>query len=261
MTNDILNATIIKRGLNTRIIGRKIVYLPTTTSTMTVIRREGENGGLEGTVVVAETQTVGRGRFTREWISPPGSNLYLSILFRPKPEQLSKLNMAAAVAVTRAISRATGILPAIKWPNDIVMGGKKVAGILIEIYADSYGFTFAVIGFGINVNFDPTFYSGIASSATSLKIQTGHVIPRIKVIQALLEETDDLYCNLRNGEYPWAEWKNLVETLGQQVKVEWQGRVEEGRATEVDQEGNLLLERSDGSIAILPAGEVTFQVR
>ena len=257
---DTLNLAMIEQGLNAGIIGRKILYLPSTTSTMTVIREETENGAVEGTVVIAEAQTNGRGRFNRPWISPPSCNLYLSILIRPRPDQLSHLNMAATVAVTRAIFRTTGLLSAIKWPNDIVIEKKKVAGILIETYPDSNGLIYAVIGIGINVNFDPSSYPEIASRVTSLRNESGSTISRVKVIQTLLQEIDDLYRRIQNGELPWIEWKNLLETLGQQVRVEWHGTVEEGRATDVDQEGSLILERIDGSVAVLPAGEVTFHL-
>ena len=255
-----LSSEVISRGLDTRIVGGRVLYLTTVSSTMDAARREAEDGAPEGMVVVAETQTAGRGRFQRPWVSPSGVNVTLSILLRPQPDELPRLNMAATLAVVRAIGVTTGLQSAIKWPNDVHLGGRKVAGILIEGQAKVGAAPYAILGIGLNVNFDPASYPEIAALATSLAQETGGPVSRLAVLQALLREMDGLYAALRRGDSPWEEWRGLLETLGRRVRVQWRGVVEEGLTVEVDREGSLVLERADGSRVTLPAGEVTLRV-
>ena len=255
-----LSPEAISLGLDTRLVGRRVLYLVTVSSTMDAARREAEGGAPEGTVVVAESQTAGRGRFLRPWVSPPGVNLYLSLLLRPRPDELARLNMATTLAVARAIGTVTGLQAAIKWPNDLHLSGRKVCGILIEGHVDAHAAPYAVLGIGLNVNFDLAPYPEIGALATSLAQETGGSVSRLAVLHALLREMDGLYAALQRGDSSWEEWRSLVETLGRQVRVQWQGVVEEGLATEVDREGSLVLERADGSRVTLPAGEVTLRV-
>jgi BirA family biotin operon repressor/biotin-[acetyl-CoA-carboxylase] ligase len=223
-------------------------------------RRLAEQGWPEGTVVIAEEQAAGRGRFNRAWISPRGQNLSFSVLLRPTPAQLPQMNMAATLAVHKAIADATGLVPAIKWPNDVRINGRKASGILIETAIEGEHVQHAIVGIGVNVNFDPSQHPEIAAIATSIFRETGRKSDRTEVLQRLLERFDDLYCAIRNGSSLTRDWAKLLETLGRTVHVRWQEQVVEGHAEAVDDQGNLILRRADGSTFRAVAGEVTLQV-
>ena len=143
----------LRRGLFTRIVGQRILFFQEVASTMDEAVRLADSGAAEGTVIVAEAQRAGRGRFQRKWISAPG-NLYLSIILRPTPQASSFLSMLSAVAVARAIRQATGLTPRLKWPNDVLTGGKKVAGTLVESVLEGSNVRCAIVGVGINVSLD-----------------------------------------------------------------------------------------------------------
>ena len=259
MQGETLSVEAIQEGLNTSVVGRRVVYLSSTTSTMDEARREAEAGAPEGTVVVTEDQTGGRGRFQREWVSPVGASLLLSVLLRPALHQLPRLNMAATLAVVRAIRGVTGLEARVKWPNDVLLGGRKTCGILIESRLEGEGVAYAAIGIGLNVNFDPGAYPEIAATATSLMRETGGPVSRLATLRGLLRELDELYAALGGGEGMHREWRGLLETLGSRVRVRWGDQSEEGVAVDVDRDGNLVLERADGSRVTLPAGEVSLQ--
>jgi BirA family biotin operon repressor/biotin-[acetyl-CoA-carboxylase] ligase len=252
-----LSVESIQAGLNTSVIGRRVICLSSTTSTMDEARREAEAGAPEGTVLVAEEQTGGRGRFQREWVSPAGANLLLSVLLRPSLSQLPRLNMAATLAVVRAIRGVTGLSPRVKWPNDVLLGGRKTCGILIESRLEGDGVAYAAIGIGLNVNFDPGVHPELAATATSLMREMGAPVSRLETLRRLLRELDALYAALRRGGSLHQEWRGLLETLGSQVRVRWGDQSEEGVAVDVDDDGSLVLERVDGSRVALPAGEVS----
>lgn len=260
MTTARLEAQAIQQGLDTKIVGRRVVSVLKTSSTMDLARREAEAGAIEGTVVLAEEQTAGRGRFQRRWVSPAGLNLYFSVVLRPALHELRRMNMAATLAVVRAIQAAAGLEPTVKWPNDVRLSGKKVSGILIEDLIQEERVRYAIVGIGLNVNLDPTLYHEIADIATSLMKERGEPVSRLLVLRALLREMDGLYVKLRRGESLLEEWTACLETLNRHVRVHGGGRDEEGVATGVDEEGNLLLRRPDGSIVTVIAGEVTLQV-
>jgi BirA family biotin operon repressor/biotin-[acetyl-CoA-carboxylase] ligase len=222
-------------------------------------RGQAEGGAPEGTVVVAEQQTAGRGRFDRPWASPPGENLLFAVGLWPTLAQLSSLNMAATLAVCEAIIGLTDLEPTVKWPNDVLVNGRKVSGILIETAVESGVGGYAVVGIGLNVNFDPSEYPEIASTATSLRAETRRVQDRERVLVAVLASLDSLYARVRNGESLIDEWGQRLETLGRDVQVRWKDRLLEGRATGIDGKGNLLLSQRDGSTVTAVAGEVTLQ--
>ncbi|HIE17967.1 MAG TPA: biotin--[acetyl-CoA-carboxylase] ligase, partial [Dehalococcoidia bacterium] len=157
----------IQSRLRTRFIGQQLHYYPTVTSTMDIARILAREGAVEGTVVIAGTQTAGRGRLGRSWLSPEGS-VALSVILKPSPDNLPQLIMIASVAVVKVIKTVTGLDAQIKWPNDVLVKGKKVCGILIENEVKGYEVDFAIIGIGINVSFDPTGFPEISDIATSL---------------------------------------------------------------------------------------------
>jgi len=222
-------------------------------------RQLAQEGEPEGTVVIAEEQTSGRGRFDREWISPPGLNLSFSVLLRPTTDQLPCMNMAATLAVADAVAELAGTTPTIKWPNDVRVDRKKISGILIETSLDSSTLAFAIVGIGLNVNLDPSGHDEIASIATSLFRETGYEVDRTMALRLVLERLDDLYAEVRAGRSLTAEWSSRLDTLGKSVQVQWRDRMLEGRADSVDEQGNLVLVQPDGTTITVTAGEVTLQ--
>ena len=237
---------------------------------MDTARRIAEGGAPEGVVVLAERQTQGRGRFDRPWVSPPGKNLTFSIILRPPLDRMRTLNMAASVALVEAIHATTGLTATVKWPNDIRVDGKKVAGLLIEARAISDDCQrdegYAILGVGLNVNHDPTPSLTPPAEATSLAVAVGRPVDRLRVLQAYLRSLDALYATRAGSEELFQRWKGLLDTLGQRVRVAWAGAqeapstawpVEEGVAIDVHRGGDLVLRRDDGSTVTLNAGEVT----
>jgi BirA family biotin operon repressor/biotin-[acetyl-CoA-carboxylase] ligase len=173
--------------------------------------------------------------------------------------QLIRLTMVAALATSRCIEKATGLKTTIKWPNDVLIRGKKVSGILTESALRGQSVDWAVIGIGINVNFDPGAYAEIADIATSLSVELGREVSQLNVLVHLLMETEQLYLALRKGEPVCQEWREKLETLGKVVHVKTGTEVEKGLAESVDEDGALLLRRSDGTLVRIVAGEVTLR--
>lgn len=241
-------------------IGHRILYFPSVGSTMDVARQEAGEGAPEGTVVVAEEQTAGRGRLGRRWVSVRDQNLSFSVLLYPGRTACAGLGIAVPVAVVRAVHQVTGLSPTLKWPNDVLLAGKKVCGVLIETALQDTDVRYAILGLGINVNFDPSAYPDIAPTATSLARELGHQVSREALFEAVLKELGIIYLHLKGWADAWDEWQSSLETLGKEVQVRWGDQVEEGLAEAVDVEGNLLLRRQDGTLITLPGGEVTFQV-
>jgi len=248
----------VSRKLTTKFVGRNFFYYPSVTTTMDVARKAAKDGASEGTVVVAEEQTTGRARLGRTWINPPGV-VAVSIILRPEMSQLIRLTMVAALATSRCIEKATGLKTTIKWPNDVLIRGKKVSGILTESALRGQSVDWAVIGIGINVNFDPGAYAEIADIATSLSVELGREVSQLNVLVHLLMETEQLYLALRKGEPVCQEWREKLETLGKVVHVKTGTEVEKGLAESVDEDGALLLRRSDGTLVRIVAGEVTLR--
>lgn len=256
--NDIPLTSIVE-NLRTKFIGQNILYYPVTSSTMDMAKQAIRDSAEEGTIVIADHQTAGRGRLGRTWLSPPDSSILLSIILFPGLEQLPRLTMVACLAVARSIEKVTGLEPVIKWPNDVLIDGKKVSGVLIE--SDVHGDTvnFAIVGIALNVNLDPSSIPEISDTATSLKQVLGREVSRLQVLESLLGEFEQLYQALRRGEPIDKEWRRRLETLGKEVAVRCGGEVKEGYAESVDDEGNLLLRRPDGSLLTIAAGDVTLR--
>lgn len=253
-----LVAASIRGGLFTRVVGRRLLYFQELTSTMDEAARQGEAGTEEGTVVVTEVQTAGRGRMGRSWTSPPG-NLLFSVVFRPDLHTLPLLNLLAGVATVRALRKVTGLEPRLKWPNDVLLAGKKVAGILVESVVAGEGVCYAVLGIGINVSLDASSFQELAGNTTSVNEAAGRSVPREDLLRQLLQDLDALYLTAAQGGSPLAEWRGLLETLGRRVTVKWREDVFAGQAEDVDETGNLLLRLNSGELVTLTAGDVTLQ--
>lgn len=249
-------ASILKSS-STNLIGQRILYYPSIPSTMDIARKMVTEGIGEGTVVVAGEQTEGKGRLGRRWLSPPGTSLSLSIILRPTVTLLPQLNMVASLAVVQSVERIAAINPVIKWPNDVLISGKKVSGILIESIFEGNDLEAAIIGIGINVKLDPSSFPEIAAIATSLSIESGGEISRRKMLYLLLEEFEKVYQGLRRGEPIYERWLARLETLGKLIQVRWGDAIEEGYVDSINTDGSLVLKRRDGSLITVVAGDVT----
>jgi BirA family biotin operon repressor/biotin-[acetyl-CoA-carboxylase] ligase len=256
---DQLTAESIQRGLNTEFVGQQAVCLDSVGSTNDVAKRLAQEGAPEGTLVVAEEQTTGRGRHGRRWFAPRGSSLLLSLVFRPPltPVMLPQLLMASSVAVAEAIEHSTALPVRLKWPNDILVRGKKAGGILIEAGFSGQSLDYAVVGIGLNVNLDPTGIPEIVNSATSLSVELGRRVPRLELLRALLRSLEREYLVLKGGESPYARWAARVAHVGQEIKVNTPWGLERGRLDRIDEDGTLFLRREDGTETRITVGDVT----
>src|SRR4030042_185854 len=205
-------------NLDTRFVGQHIIYYHSLPSTMEEARKAGWHGAEEGTVVIAEEQTAGRGRRQRMWISPQGG-IALSIILRPSVQHLPQMIMLASLAVTAAIEAVTGLKAGIKWPNDVLIGRKKVCGILIENQLRGGNLEFTVVGIGINANVDISSYPEIADIATSLSLEKGQPVSRIELVQKLMVEVEKLYLDLKAGQSLHQRWREGLGILGQMVQI------------------------------------------
>ena len=259
-TPDTLIAAELQAGLETRVIGREIVFLERTDSTNLRAAELAEAGGAEGTVVIAEEQTAGKGRLGRRWSSPPGVNLYLSVLLRPPvlPWDAPQLTFLSAVAVARSVAEERGLQPEVKWPNDVLLRGCKVAGLLNEMRAETEGIHHVILGIGVNLNMTAEqFPADLRYPATSLRIERGERVSRRDFARRLLRHLDALYAEyLAEGFEPVREaWEGFFRLVGREVEVDCQQRLLRGTVRGIDTDGALLLDAGGGRERIL-AGDV-----
>ena len=253
-------AQMLRTGLYTAVIGRSVRYYQSTGSTMDDAAEWARHGADEGAVVVAETQTASRGRLGRRWVSDTG-NLYFSVLFRPDSAALPMLSPLTGVAVARSIRQVAGLYPAIKWPNDITIDGRKVAGILAESALSGPRIDHAIVGIGINVALDVSADPETAETAASLNDLAGSEVNRSELLRRTLQHMDALYLELRRGRSPIPEWRRWLDTLGQRVVVTHHNVSHAGLAEDVDEYGNLLLRADGGQLLTLTAGDITLRTR
>lgn len=249
----------IALGLQTRRLLGPVHHFDELASTNDLAKELAVHGVPEGTLVVAESQTRGRGRLGRQWDSPPGTGLYVSLLLRPElpPTEMPQITLTTAVAVARAVRRVTGLTPGIKWPNDLLLNGKKLGGILTEMETESDRIRHLVVGLGLNVN-NPSFPAELAAIATSLALATGRRHSRVRLLQAWLEEFEELYGRFLAQDFAGIldEWRSLAVTLGQRVTVRQGPQTICGRALEVAPDGALLLETDSGVVVRVTSGEI-----
>ena len=247
----------IQHALATKIFGKKIIYEDTVSSTMDVAFRLALEKTAEGTVVCAESQTKGRGRLGRSWTSVKGKGIYMSIVLRPKlsPLEVAKLTLLGAVVVSEALKKSTGLQPLIKWPNDLLVKGRKLAGILTEMSADTDRVKFIVIGIGLNVN---SSLNSLPPGSTSLKEETKEEHSRIKILQEILREMERWYLGIEEKGFKDViqRWKELSVTLDQWVRVADAGGFVEGLAVDLDRDGGLLIRKDSGVVVKKMAGDV-----
>jgi BirA family biotin operon repressor/biotin-[acetyl-CoA-carboxylase] ligase len=262
---DLLHADDLLARLGaTRVVGRDIRVFEETTSTNDLADRFGRDGAREGVVIFSESQTRGRGRLGRRWLSPPRKGLWFSVLLRPplRPQNTTWLTLASAVALRRALEDETGLNPQIKWPNDILVNGLKVAGILTEISAELDRIKYAVVGIGVDVNLNAgEFQPDLRKTATSLKLALGHPVSRPELAVAILRELDADYQRLAEGRFDSVaeEWERHCVTLGQQVVIRIGDREIHGRAESLGEEGALLVRTEHGRLERVVGGDVTLE--
>jgi len=256
MVEDSLSPASITGNLETRFIGQRVICYPRLASTMDIAKREAQQGAVEGTVVIADEQTAGKGRVKRVWLSPKGS-IALSVILYPSMVYLLSLIMLASLAVAHSIEAVTGLKAQVKWPNDVLVNGKKVCGILVESSVRGNIVDYAIIGIGINVNLRLSDFPEILATATGLSNELGRDVSRLNVIQRLLVEIERLYLALKAGGSIYEEWQDSLVTLGRRVRVKSGKTIYEGVAESVARDGSLLLRHSDGSLSRIVAGDAT----
>ena len=245
------------QGLGTRLIGRYVRWHESLPSTNDLAMQLTEVSAPEGTVILADEQTAGRGRRGRSWASPRGG-IWLSVILRPGLPLASwpLVSLAAAVATARAIRENTGLLARVKWPNDILVDGKKIVGILAEATAAA---EWVVVGIGINANIPQDALPEVTGyPATSLLALLGHPVDRDGLIRAVLRELEHGYTILKSGggRATLRRWREMTDTLGRPVRVEMPDATLEGVAQDIDETGALLVRLEGGAIERIVAGDL-----
>jgi BirA family biotin operon repressor/biotin-[acetyl-CoA-carboxylase] ligase len=261
---DLLIPSEIKPILKTKWIGKTIHYFHTLDSTNSKAYQLALNGAEEGELVIAELQEKGRGRIERQWFSPPLLNLYLSVILRPNipPHQASLITLVAAVATADAIQNFSGLFPLIKWPNDILLRDRKVAGLLNEIHSETDRIHFVILGIGVNLNMGKKMLpKEIRAIATSLMIEMGRTISRKAFLQSLLLELERWYTIfLKQGSNVILKaWRDRAQIKGRRVKVTSFGETLVGMAVDIDSDGALILETEDGRRKRIVAGDIEYK--
>jgi BirA family biotin operon repressor/biotin-[acetyl-CoA-carboxylase] ligase len=228
------------------------------------VERLARDGVKEGAVVFAESQTRGRGRLGRSWQSAPALGLYFSVLRRPalRPAEATRLTVAAATALVRAIEATTSVRPEIKWPNDLLVGGRKIAGVLTELSAELDTIKHLILGIGLDVNqTNADFGSALRTIATSLRLAGGEPVSRPELATRILQELDRDYARLRAGKFEALadEWESRCTTIGQNVAIRVGDRTLRGRAESLDGDGALLVRSQHGRLERVIGGDVTLE--
>ena len=255
-----LDCARVKALLKTSYVGQNLVYYARIGSTNDIARDLAQARAAEGTLVIADEQTAGRGRLGRQWFSPPNSSLLMSLILYPPlaPSQAQRLTMICSLAIVNAIQEIAQLQAQIKWPNDLLLAGKKTGGILTELGLHGQSLAYTIVGIGLNVNVRakqmPGFLRDIATSIAQVRRRP---IAREPLLCAILEHVERRYDRLRQGETPAEEWAAHLATLGKWVRVSDPRETLEGWAEGVDEDGALFLRLADGSRRRLLAGDVT----
>ena len=261
---DRLKPAEIITHLKTKWLGHSIHYVESVDSTNNLAKRLAEEGCDNGLVVVSEEQKGGKGRLSRGWFSPFACGNWFSVVLKPPflPQEASKCTLLAAVAVVKAVNKYSGVNAAIKWPNDILLNGKKLVGILTEMSAEFGKINYIVIGIGINVNVPHSIVpDDIKDCAVSVADAAAEPVERVQILADVLDNLEDLYESvLQNGFAPvLAEWRKYSCTLGQQVKVIAPDETYCGLAVDIDENGLLVVKKEDGTTEKVIAGDVSIR--
>lgn len=258
---DVITRAELASSLNTAWAGSNLVYYDSTDSTNTRARRLAEEGAPHGTLVVADSQTAGKGRRGRHWEAPAGTGIWMTLVLKPDilPQSASMLTLVAALAVAEGIRRTTGLEAAIKWPNDIVCSGKKVCGILTEMSTEAEWIRYVIIGVGINVNIEH-FPEELSEKATSLKLELGRQVKRSELTGAVMTAFEHYYAVFAGS----GDLSGLTDTyngwsanVGRTVEVLDPAGTYCGEALGIDSQGALLVKCSEGEVKSVISGEVS----
>lgn len=259
---DLLLPAEISEGLRTSVLGKQIYYHTEADSTNRLAKKLAMDGEPEGSVVLAEQQVAGKGRMGREWSSPAGG-IWMSVILRPRlaPHQVQALTLTAAVAAVAATYNATGVMTGIKWPNDLLLGGKKISGILTEVSAEMERVNYLILGVGFNANIPgEVFNERQLPEAGSLLTETGIPVKRALWVKLFLEKLEHYYLlAMREGFADiFHAWRRYSVTLGEEVEVHIAGRIETGVAVDIDSNGALQVKTGVG-IETFMAGDVSLK--
>jgi BirA family biotin operon repressor/biotin-[acetyl-CoA-carboxylase] ligase len=253
----------IEVGLGSHIVGTSVVSFDSVSSTIDVASSLAAEGAPEGTVVAAESQTGARGRLGRKWSSPGGVGIWTSIILRPQlpPRAAPKLTLLTAVSVATVLADRYGVDARIKWPNDVIVNGRKICGALTELVAEQDAVRYVIVSFGLNVNQTRSaFPPEVADLATSMRIETGRRHDRPEVFRRVLRELDRQYMEFgeRHGDDRLLDrWRERSCTLGRHVRVQLRDGIVEGVARDVDGDGSLIVETPGGATQSVAYGDVT----
>lgn len=241
--------------------GKKIVYQPSVKSTQEIAYSLARDGAPEGSIVLADEQTGGRGRLGRAWQSPAGTGIWMSLILRPEIplQKAPQLTLLIAVAASKAIEKVTGLEAAIKWPNDLLINGKKTAGILTELQAEADSIHSVIVGIGMNVNQESKHFSEeIAQIATSLAIEGGKTYKRAEVIGYLLQEIESLYHQYLQNGFGVIKllWEARAFSLGKRITARSVTGSITGYAKGITDEGVLLLEDDTGRVHSIYSADI-----
>ncbi len=263
-TPEKVTADEIRLGLQTEFLGRHIHYEESVDSTQKIANRLAYEAAPEGTIVIAEEQIAGKGRMARMWYSPKYTGIWMSIILRPNipPPKAPQLTLIAAVAVVQAMQELTNLTPQIKWPNDILINGKKVTGILTELLAEADRINAIIIGIGINVNQQTEDYpEELRAIATSLSIETGEKLERAQLIKTLLLKLEQLYIlYLEKGFYPIKLlWESYAISIGKSITARTLSGSIHGKALGINEDGVLMIEDSSGKIHYVYSADIEIE--
>ena len=254
--------SLLKEKLTGKLIGHKLYYYQETGSTNDEAYRLGVAGASEGTVVVADRQTKGKGRMSRIWHSPAGSNIYTSVILRPnlKPAAAPQISLVAGVAVAETLDYYCPGRVQLKWPNDVLINGKKVCGILAQMKTGAKGVDFVIVGIGINVNIRQNqFPADIREIATSLNAETGQEISREDLIISLYENFAKWYKKLLQDGFAAVKekWLGLAPMIGQNIQVMFLDEKVSGKVLDLDEDGSLIILTAKKERLKISAGDAT----
>ncbi|MCD7782275.1 MAG: biotin--[acetyl-CoA-carboxylase] ligase [Methanosphaera sp.] len=257
---DILEPFEIKKNLKSEYVGHNIHFYDELESTNDTAKEFVKEGAKEGTIVIATKQTAGRTRKYDDWVSPEGG-IYITIILRPDISliQASKLTIVTGVAIAKTLHDSFGINVGIKWPNDLLIGNKKICGILTEAVTDYDKLDAVLVGVGIDVNIDKEdIPDSIKDIATSVKEELNREYNRAEIVRVFFKEFEDLYEKFKNGEFKYivSEWRRLSATTGNRIKVYKNGKAKYADAVGIDNKGALIIETDDGKLEKVTSGEV-----
>ncbi len=253
---------LLARLGTTSVIGRDVRVFHSTTSTNDVVEKLARDGVAEGVVVFAEHQSRGRGRLGREWVSPSGKGLWFSVLLRPplRPAEATRVTIMAAAALARTLREHCHLPIGIKWPNDLLLNGRKIAGSLLELSAEIDRLRHVTLGIGLDVNLTAADYPpALRAVATSLRLEAGRNLDRAELAAEILRALDHGYARICAGGFPEIadEWEALCSTLGKDVEICVGPRTFRGRAEAIDDDGALLLRTEHGTLERIIGGDVS----